>query len=83
MQQEPVMKTTTTTMSNLPQANMPWPQRGGYTPILSLYFFPVHGSNSYVSIPLIRKRISGPGILNNAFVTHRHTNYLQLLVYML
>jgi hypothetical protein len=24
MQQEPVMKTTTT-MSNLPQANMPWP----------------------------------------------------------
>jgi hypothetical protein len=30
---------TTTTMSNLPQANMPWPQRGGYTSLFSLFFF--------------------------------------------
>ena len=26
-EQEPVMKTTTTTMSNLLQANMPWPEK--------------------------------------------------------
>ena len=49
----------------------------GDTRLSSLFSFsfPVHGSNSYVSIPLIRKRISGPGNTEYAFVTHRHTNY--------